>query len=115
MEQPQLTCKFLYPDILEPISNLIASEAGTTSGEVSFTTAEEVDELPIILYGAIILFVVIFAVIIAVRASQEISKEYVAEETYVDLEGERQEETSGESEDQEEWLDADGNPIIGTE
>ena len=94
---------------------MIASEAGTTSGEVSFTTAEEVDELPIILYGAIILFVVIFAVIIAVRASQEISKEYVAEETYVDLEGERQEETSGESEDQEEWLDADGNPIIGTE
>ena len=111
----QLTCKFLYPDILEPISNLIASEAGTTSGEVSFTTAEEVDELPIVLYGAIILFVVIFAAIIAVRARQEISKQYVAEETYVGLEDAPQEEASSESEDQEEWLDADGNPIIGTE
>ena len=111
----QLTCKFLYPDILEPISDLIASEAGTTSGEVSFTTAEEVDELPIILYGAIILFVVIFMTIIAVRARQEITKQYVAEETYVGLEDARQEEASSESEDQEEWLDADGNPIIGTE
>ena len=110
-----MTCKFLYPDILEPISNLIASETGTTSGEVSFTTAEEVDELPIVLYGAIILFVVIFAAIIAVRARQEISKQYIAEETYVDLEDAPQEEASNESEDQEEWLDADGNPIIGTE
>ena len=111
----QLTCKFLYPDILEPVSNLIASEAGTTSGEVSFTTAEEVDELPIVLYGAIILFMVIFAAIIAVRARQEISKQYVAEETYVDLEDAPQEEASSESEDQEEWLDAEGNPIIGNE
>lgn len=111
----QLTCKFLYPDILEPVSNLIASEAGTTSGEVSFTTAEEVDELPIVLYGAIILFVVIFAAIIAVRASQETNKQYVAEETYVDLEDTNQEEASNDSEKQEEWLDADGNSIIGTE
>ena len=73
------------------------------------------DELPIVLYGAIILFVVIFAAIIAVRARQEINKQYVAEETYVDLEDTSQEEASSESEDQEEWLDADGNPIIGTE
>ena len=73
------------------------------------------DELPIVLYGAIILFVVIFAAIIAVRTRQEISKQYVAEETYVGLEDAPQEEASSESENQEEWLDADGNPIIGTE
>ena len=57
----QLTCKFLYPDVLEPVSNLIASDAGMTSGEVSFTTAEEVEELPIILYAIIIVMVVVFA------------------------------------------------------
>jgi len=74
-----------------------------------------VDELPIVLYGAIILFVVMFAAIIAVRAGQEVTKDYVAEETYVDLEDAPQEEDSSESVDQEEWLDADGNPIIGTE
>ena len=108
----QLTCKFLYPDILEPVSNLIATEAGTTSGEVSFTTAEEVAELPIVLYAAIILMVVIFAAVVAVRARQEISKEYVAEETHIEYEGSVESEVSDE---QEEWLDADGKPIIGSD
>ena len=81
MKRVQLTCKFLYPDVLEPVSNLIASEAGMTSGEVSFTTAEEVEELPIVLYSGIILMVVVFAAIIAVRATKETSKEYISEET----------------------------------
>lgn len=111
----QLTCKFLYPDILDPVSYLIASETGTTSGEVSFTTAEEVDELPIVLYGAIILMVVIFAAVIAVRAGKEVTKDYVAEETHPEIDDSNQSETVNESEDKEEWLDADGNAIIGTE
>ena len=76
-EAVQLNCNFLYPDVLEPVSNLIASDAGTTSGEVSWTTAEEAGELPILLYAGIILAVVVFAAVIAVRARQEISKQDV--------------------------------------
>ena len=111
----QLTCKFLYPDILDPVSYLIASETGTTSGEVSFTTAEEVDELPIVLYGAIILMVVIFAAVIAVRAGKEVTKDYVAEETHPEIDDSNQSETANESEDREEWLDADGESIVASD
>ncbi|MAL05125.1 MAG: hypothetical protein CML76_04460 [Rhodobiaceae bacterium] len=114
-EAVQLTCKFLYPDVLDPVSNLIASEAGMTSGEVSFTTAEEVEELPIILYSGIILMVVVFAAIIAVRATKETSKEYISEEAGLpEMESENAVQSES-SEQQEEWLDADGNPIIGND
>lgn len=127
-EAVQLTCKFLYPDVLEPLSNLIANDAGTTSGEVSWTTAEEVEELPIVLYGTIVLMVVIFAGVIAVRAQKGDSKEYIVqganefeespeEDDSHEAESDNLESDVGdESEDQdnqEEWLDADGNPIIG--
>ena len=114
-EAVQLTCKFLYPDVLDPVSNLIANEAGTTSGEVSFTTAEEVEELPIVLYSIIILIVVILAAVIAVRATKETSKEYIAEETQSPHNELENAEESESSDEQEEWLDADGNPIIGND
>ena len=109
----QLTCKFLYPDVLEPVQSLIANEQGTTSGEVSWTTAEEVEELPIVLYGAIILLVVVLAAAIGLRASKEISKDYIAEETYVEQEDHTEENVTDEP--TEEWLDAEGNPIISNE
>ena len=114
-EAVQLTCKFLYPDVLDPVSNLIANEAGTTSGEVSFTTAEEVEELPIVLYSIIILIVVILAAVIAVRATKETPKEYIAEETQSPHNELENAEESESSDEQEEWLDADGNPIIGND
>ena len=98
----QLNCNFLYPDVLEPVSSLIASDAGTTSGEVSWTTAEEAGELPILLYSGVILVVVVFAAVIAVRARQEISKQDVV----ID---------ATEEEEIKQWVDADGNPIIGSE
>ncbi|MEC8107138.1 MAG: hypothetical protein VX115_05275, partial [Candidatus Thermoplasmatota archaeon] len=110
----QLTCKFLYPDVLEPVSNLIASDAGMTSGEVSFTTAEEVEELPIILYAIIIVMVLILAGVLAIRAGKEATKDYVAHETPVEQVVMEETEASDDSEDQKEWLDADGNPIIGS-
>lgn len=106
-EAVRLTCKFLYPDVLEPVSNIIASEAGMTSGEVSFTTAEEVEELPIVLYSTIILIVVIFAAVIAVRATKETPKDYVTNVAQLP-------EESAE-EEQEQWLDADGNPIVAND
>ena len=101
-EAVQLNCNFLYPDVLEPMSSLIASDAGTTSGEVSWTTAEEAGELPILLYAGVILAVVVFAAVIAVRARQEISKQDVV----ID---------ATEEEEIKQWVDADGNPIIGRE
>ena len=99
-EAVQLNCNFLYPDVLEPVSSLIASDAGTTSGEVSWTTAEEAGELPILLYAGVILVVVVFAAVIAVRARQEISKQDVV----ID---------ATEEEEIKQWVDADGNRIIG--
>ena len=114
-EAVQLTCKFFYPDVLDPVSNLIASEAGTTSGEVSFTTAEEVEELPIILYAVIIVIVLILAAIVAVRAGKETPKNYVANETRLSQEQSEIDVGSVEAADREEWLDADGNPIIGND
>ena len=101
-EAVQLNCNFLYPDVLEPVSSLIASDAGTTSGEVSWTTAEEAGELPILLYAGVILVVVVFAAVIAIRARQEISKQDVV----ID---------ATEEEEIKQWVDADGNPIIGSE
>ena len=111
-EAVQLTCKFLYPDSLEAVSTLIAGDEGTTSAEVSFTTPEEVEELPIILYAAIIVMVVVFAGFVAVRAGKEVTKEYVTEAPQVENE---ETEEGEESEEQEEWLDADGNPVIANE
>jgi len=114
-EAVSLNCNFLYPDVLDPVSSLIADQAGTSSGEVSFTTAEEVEDLPIILYGVIVFMVVTFAAFIAARARKEISKQYVADETHPTQEESEEEEQSDETEDQEEWLDADGNPVVATE
>ena len=114
-EATSLNCKFLYPDVLEPVSHLISEEAGQTSTEVSWTTAEEVKEFPIILYAAIILMVVIFAVVIAVQSRKQTSKEYIAEETEVESEETESEEKLEDDSKQEQWLDADGNPIIGND
>ena len=57
----------------------------------------------------------IFAGVLAIRAGKEASKEYVAHETTVEQSVPEEHEASDGSEDQEEWLDADGNPIIGNE
>ncbi|MGB0780813.1 MAG: hypothetical protein ACPGQN_03445 [Candidatus Poseidoniaceae archaeon] len=105
-EAVRLTCKFFYPDVLEPVSDLISSEAGSTSGEVSWTTPEESDRFPVVLYAVIILIVVVFSVIVAMRAGSNVSKDYVADETVLPQET---------SEEQEHWLDADGNPIIAND
>ena len=85
-----------------------------TSGEVSFTTAEEVEELPIILYAIIIVMVLILAGVLAIRAGKEATKDYVAHETTVEESVSKVNEVINDSENQDEWLDADGNPIIGS-
>lgn len=120
-EAVSLTCKFLYPDVLEGVSSLIADEAGETSSEVSWTTAEEVDELPVLLYGIIVAIVVILGIAVAMSSSRLQKKEYV------EYEEESTEEETGEESDEEEteelesdedetedltWTDADVNPIV---
>ena len=132
-----LTCKFLYPDVLEPVSDLISEEAEPVSNEVSWTTAEEVDELPVLLYGLIIAIVVALSVFVALGSRRLQNKEYI--ETGVEFEEKSIEESEEASEDEPEdeseeaseddiedeseeaseeepedltWTDADGNPII---
>ena len=132
-----LTCKFLYPDVLEPVSDLISKETEPVSNEVSWTTAEEVDELPVLLYGLIIAIVVALSVFVALGSRRLQNKEYI--ETGVEFEEKSIEESEEASEDEPEdeseeaseddiedeseeaseeepedltWTDADGNPII---
>ena len=69
--------------------------------------------MPIILYAIIIVVVLILAGVLAIRAGKEATKDYVAHETPVEQADMEENEASDDSEDQKEWLDADGNPIIG--
>ena len=122
-EATTLNCKFLYPDVLEAVSDLIADEAGQTSSEVSWTTAEEVEELPIVLYGIIIAIVVGLGVFVALGSRRLQKKEYFESEEEHDDEHEDDDEsvvedsTDSLEESEEEledhtWTDADGNPIV---
>lgn len=126
-EATTLNCKFLYPDVLEAVSDLIADEAGQTSSEVSWTTAEEVEELPIVLYGIIIAIVVGLGVFVALGSRRLQKKEYMESEEEHDDEHEDDDDDDDESvvedstdslEESEEDLedhtstDADGNPIV---
>ena len=124
-EATTLNCKFLYPDVLEAVSDLIADEAGQTSSEVSWTTAEEVEELPILLYGIIIAIVVGLGVFVALGSRRLQKKEYFESEEEHDDEHEEDDDDESvvedstdsleESEEELEdhtWTDADGNPIV---
>jgi flagellar biosynthesis/type III secretory pathway M-ring protein FliF/YscJ len=110
----------LYPDVLEGVSNLIADEAGETSSEVSWTTAEEVEELPVLLYGIIVGIMIILGIVVAMSSRRLQKKEYVELEEESDVEETEEEETDEdevEESDEEEtedltWTDADGNPIV---
>ena len=124
-EAATLTCKFFYPDVLEAVSSLIADEAGETSSEVSWTTAEEVEELPVLLYGIIIAIVVGLGVFVALSSRRLQKKEYIESGDEFEEESEDVEESEevDESEEADEsleadetedltWTDADGNPIV---
>ena len=119
-EATTLNCKFLYPDVLEAVSDLIADESGQTSSEVSWTTAEEVEELPIVLYGIIIAIVVGLGVFVALGSRRLQKKEYMESEEEHDEEEESVDEDSTDSSEESEeeeledptWTDADGNPIV---
>ena len=113
-EATTLNCKFLYPDVL-----------GQTSSEVSWTTAEEVEELPIVLYGIIIAIVVGLGVFVALGSRRLQKKEYFESEEEHDDEHEEDDDDESvvedstdsleESEEELEdhtWTDADGNPIV---
>lgn len=114
-EATSLNCKFLYPDVLEPVSHLISEEAGQTSTEVSWTTAEEVEELPVLLYAIIVAIVVGLGAFVALSSRRLQQKEYIeSEEVHTDeVESVVEEEAeSTEESDDLSWTDADGNPIV---
>ena len=109
----------MYPDVLEAVSDLIADESGQTSSEVSWTTAEEVEELPIVLYGIIIAIVVGLGVFVALGSRRLQKKEYMESEEEHDEEESVDEDSTDSSEESEDeeledhtWTDADGNPIV---
>ena len=78
----KLDCRFLYPDVLEPVSEAISSETGTKSSEVSWTTAEEVEDLPLVLYAVIVVLVLLLTVFVVIQArvAKLERKEYMAGE-----------------------------------
>ncbi len=111
----------MYPDVLEGVSSLIADEAGETSSEVSWTTAEEVEELPVLLYGIIVAIVVTLGIAVAMSSRRLQKKEYVEyeeesgeEETDEESDEEETEEQESDEDETEDltWTDADGNPIV---
>ena len=77
-----MDCRFLYPDVLEPVSEAISSETGTKSSEVSWTTAEEVEDLPLVLYAVIVVLVLLLTVFVVIQArvAKLERKEYMAGE-----------------------------------
>lgn len=104
-EATTLNCKFLYPDVLEAVSDLIADEAGQTSSEVSWTTAEEVEELPIVLYGIIIAIVVGLGVFVALGSRRLQKKEYMESEEEHDDEHEDDDDDESVVEDSTDSLE----------
>ena len=56
---------------------MISDEAGETSSEVSWTTAEEVEELPVLLYGIIVGIMIILGIVVAMSSRRLQQKEYV--------------------------------------
>ena len=64
-----LTCKALVPIGFNSLASTLTSSSGTTSSEISFKDAEETEDAPIILYGAILVFILIGTVAFTRRSA----------------------------------------------
>ena len=64
-----LTCKALVPTGFNSLASTLTSSSGTTSSEISFKDAEETEDAPIILYGAILVFILIGTVAFTRRSA----------------------------------------------
>ena len=64
-----LTCKALVPTGFNSLASTLTSSSGATSSEISFKDAEETEDAPIILYGAILVFILIGTVVFTRRSA----------------------------------------------
>jgi len=79
-----LTCKALVPIGFNLLSGIVSSSAGTTSNEISFKNSEDKDETPIILYGALLVFVIIGTVLFTRNSKQQDATEVNQDEVELD-------------------------------
>ena len=68
-----LTCKALVPTGFNSLASTLTSSSGATSSEISFKDAEETEDAPIILYGAILVFILTGTVVFTKRSAANLS------------------------------------------
>jgi hypothetical protein len=64
-----LTCKALVPTGFNSLADTLTSSSGATSSEISFKEAEDTEDAPIIIYGAILVFILIGTVVFTKRSA----------------------------------------------
>ena len=70
-----LTCKALVPTGFNSLASTLTSSSGATTSEISFKEADDTEDAPIILYGAILVFILIGTVVFTKRSAANISNE----------------------------------------
>lgn len=68
-----LTCKALVPTGFNSLADTLTSSSGATSSEISFKEAEETEDAPIILYAALLVFILIGTIVFTKRSSANLS------------------------------------------
>ena len=68
-----LTCKALVPTGFNSLASTLTSSSGATSSEISFKEADDTEDAPIILYGAILVFILIGTVVFTKRSAANLS------------------------------------------
>ncbi len=78
-----LTCKALVPIGFNSLADNLASSSGATSSEISFKDADDTEDAPIIIYAALLVFIVLGTVLVTRKGAQstEETEEVTEEET----------------------------------
>ena len=90
-----LECKPNIPTVMQSITEDVSNINGATSDEVKWSTAEEVEDQPLIIYAALVAVVLLGTFIISNQATKKINEgaqedsdaPVASDETKVDLEG----------------------------
>ncbi len=68
-----LTCKALIPAGFNSLSDTLTSSSGATSSEISFKEAEDTEDAPLILYGALLVFILIGTAVFTRRSAANVA------------------------------------------
>ena len=68
-----LTCKALIPAGFNSLSDTLTSSSGATSSEISFKEAEDTEDAPLILYGALLVFILIGTAVFTRRSAENVA------------------------------------------